>query len=63
MISLNTITSFKGTGSVLLDANGTGLQSVGIKQHLKSFFNFGTARAENLGAKSLLLHVGFLWWW
>ena len=48
MISLNTITSYKGTGSVLLDAQRTGLQSVGIKQHLKSFFNFGTARAENL---------------
>ena len=48
MISLNTSTSYKGTGSVLLDAQRTGLQSVGIKQHLKSFFNFGTARAENL---------------
>ena len=47
MISLNTITSYKGTGSVLLDANGTGLESVGFKQQLKSFFNVGDAQDKN----------------
>lgn len=47
MISLSTITSFKGTGSVLLDANGTGLESVGFKQQLKSFFNVGDAQDKN----------------
>ena len=47
MISLKTITSFKGTGSVLLDAQGTGLESVGVKQQLKSFFNVGDARDRN----------------
>ena len=47
MISLKTITSFKGTGSVLLDAQGTGLESVGVKQQLKSFFNVGNARDRN----------------
>ncbi len=47
MITLKTITRFSGTGSVLLDANKTGLQSVGIKQHLKSFFNIGDARKDN----------------
>ena len=36
MISLDTITRFNGTGRVLLDAQGTGLESVGVSQRLKS---------------------------
>ena len=47
MISLDTITRFNGTGRVLLDAQGTGLESVGVSQRLKSFFNVGDARDRN----------------
>ena len=47
MISLDTISRFNGTGNVLLNTSGTDLESVGVKQSLKSFFNVGDARDRN----------------
>ena len=47
MVTLDTISRFGGTGKMLLDAQGTGLESAGVMHRLKSFFNFGDARAKN----------------
>ncbi len=46
-ISLTTINSYAGTGGILLNAQQTGLESAGFFHRLKSFFNFGDARAKN----------------
>ena len=46
-ISLNTIKSYAGTGGILLNAQQTGLESVGFVHRLKSFFNIGDAREKN----------------
>ena len=46
-ISLQTISFFNGTGSMVLNANGTGLESAGVGHRLKSFFGIGDARAKN----------------
>ncbi len=46
-ISLNSIRQFSDSGSLVLNAQGTGLQSSKIAQHLKSFFNVGNARQKN----------------
>ena len=46
-ISLNTINSYAGTGGILLNAQQTGLESVGFVHRLKSFFNIGDAREKN----------------
>ncbi len=46
-ISLTTIKSYAGTGGILLNAQQTGLESAGFFHRLKSFFNFGDARAKN----------------
>ena len=47
MITLDTISRFAGTGKMQVNAQGTGFESVGILQRLKSFFNIGDARAKN----------------
>jgi len=47
MISLSTITSYTGANGVLLDAQQTGLKTVGFVHRLKSFFNIGDAREKN----------------
>ena len=46
-ITLNTILQFAGNDRVLLNAQGTGLQSVNRMQRFKSFFNIGNARQKN----------------
>lgn len=58
-ISLNSIRQFSGSGSLVLDAQGTGLQSSKIAQHLRSFFDMGDARQKN--AETLMaIHHAFL---
>ena len=58
-ISLNAIRQFSGSGSLVLDAQGTGLQSSKITQQLRSFFNVGDARQKN--AETLTaIHYAFL---
>ena len=47
MISLSTITSYTGANGVLLDAQQTGLKTVGFVHRLKSFFGIGDAREKN----------------
>jgi hypothetical protein len=46
-ISLQTITAYSGSGGILLNAQGTGLESVGFVHRLKSFFGIGDAREQN----------------
>ena len=46
-ITLNTILQFAGNDRILLNAQGTGLQSVNRMQRFKSFFNLGNARQKN----------------
>ncbi len=46
-ITLNSILQFAGNDRVLLNAQGTGLQSVNRMQRFKSFFNIGNARQKN----------------
>ncbi len=53
-ITLDTISRFAGTGQMLVNAQGTGFESVGILQRLKSFFNIGDAREKNRATLSVI---------
>jgi hypothetical protein len=46
-ITLSTIRQFSGSDRMILDAQGNGLQSVGVLQRLKIFFGDGEARRQN----------------
>ena len=54
MITLDTIIKFAGTDKMLVNAQGTGFESVGIAQRLKSFFNIGDARKRNIDTMSAI---------
>ena len=45
-LSIDSIRNFAGTGSIMLDAQGTGITSARM-QGFKSFFNIGNARQKN----------------
>ena len=57
MITLDTISRFAGTGKMQVNAQGTGFESVGILQRLKSFFNIGDARLKNAETLTAIHHA------
>ena len=56
-ITLNTILQFTGSDRVLLNAQGTGLESVNRLQRFKSFFNIGDARQKNAETLTAIHHA------
>ena len=56
-ITLNTILHFAGKDRVLLNAQGTGLESVNRLQRFKSFFNIGNARQKNAETLMAIHHA------
>ncbi len=55
-LTVSTITSFGGTGSILLNGQG-GLDEVGKGQKLRSFFNIGDARQRNAETLTAIHHA------
>ena len=56
-ITLNTILQFAGNDRILLNAQGTGLQSVNRMQRFKSFFDLGNARQKNAETLTAIHHA------
>ena len=56
-LTLNTILQFAGNDCVLLNAQGTGLESVNRMQRFKSFCKIGNARQKNAETLTAIHHV------